>query len=356
MKGSKTMKNIARIIAIALVLCMTFVGCGKTKNDGKVTIGDYKNLTMTAFDPTVTQEEIDEAIASFISENKQEVELVNQGASAGNKVVIDFKGFVDGVVLENGTATNYTLDSLCYGSFIDGFEESIVGKKAGESFTADLKFPDPYPSNPDVAGKPVVFEITVKSVHRIDIPNYNDETVSKYAGFDTTAEYEEYLEEQISLEKVEKGLMSQRNELWEQILAVSEVTEWPQEKVDEYVDDMTETFKAYAQMLNMSYLDFIKAYMHLETEAEAEAYMIEDAKAMVKDSLVIAALVKENKITYTKEEYNAFVEQYAAANSMTVEEVKATYSEENIAEAVYYEKIMVLLRELAVEVEPKTEK
>ena len=350
------MKNIVRIIAIVLVLCMVFVGCGNTKNDGKVTIGDYKNLTMTAFDPTVTQEEIDEAIASFIAENKQEVELMNQGASAGNKVVIDFKGFVDGVALESGTATDYTIPSLCYGSFIDGFEESIVGKKAGESFTADLKFPDPYPNNPDVAGKPVVFEITVKSVHRIDIPAYNDETVSKYAGFDTTAEYEEYLEEQISLKKVETGLMNQQNEIWMQVLEVSEVTEWPQEKVDEQVEYITEYFKSYAQMFGISYADFIKNYTSLGDEASAEAYILEQAKATVKESLVISTLVKENKIEFTKAEYDAFVQGVADANEMTVAEVKENYAEETITEAVYYEKLIAFLRQFAVEVEPKTEK
>ena len=349
------MKNIARIIAIVLVLCMAFVGCGETKAEGKVTIGDYKNLTVTTFDPTVTQEEINEAVSSFLAENKKEVELMNQGASAGNKVVIDFEGFVDGVAFEGGSATDFPLNSLCNGSFIDGFEESIVGKKAGESFTADLKFPDPYPNNPDLAGKPVTFNITVKSVYRIDIPAYNDETVSKYAGFDTTAEYEEYLEEQLSLEKVEAGRLAQQNEIWAQVLAVSEVTEWPQDKIDEYVEDMTEYFKSYAQMFNVSYADFLRDYTTLGTEADAEAYMIEEAKAMIKDSLVISALAKENKITYTKAEYNAFVEQYAAANSMTPEKVKATYSEEDIAEAVYYEKIIAFLRELAVEVEPKTE-
>lgn len=152
------MKNIVRIIAVVLVLSMAFVGCGKTKSEGKVVIGDYKNLTVTTFDPTVTQKDIDDAIAALIAENKQEVELMNQGASAGNKVVIDFKGFVDGVALESGTATDYTIPSLCYGSFIDGFEESIVGKKAGESFTADLKFPIPIRTTPTLQENPLLLK------------------------------------------------------------------------------------------------------------------------------------------------------------------------------------------------------
>ena len=349
------MKNIVRIIAVVLVLSMAFVGCGKTKSEGKVVIGDYKNLTVTTFDPTVTQKDIDDAIAALIAENKQEVELMNQGASAGNKVVIDFKGFVDGVALESGTATDYTIPSLCYGSFIDGFEESIVGKKAGESFTADLKFPDPYPNNPDVAGKPVTFEITVKKIFRIDIPAYNDETVSKYAGFDTTAKYEEYLKEQISNEKIEAGLMSQQNEIWEQVLAVSEVTEWPQEQVDEQVENITNYFKSYAQMFGITYADFIKNYTTLGDEAAAEKYILEEAKAAVKETLVIKTLVEENNIEYTKAEYDAFVQGVADANGMTVAAVKEAYTEEIISEAVCYEKLIALLREFAVEVEPKTE-
>ena len=354
MKGSKTMKSIIKITALVLVLCIAFVGCGKTKTEGKIVIGDYKNLTITNYDTTVTEEDVNEAISAFLSENKQEVEVTDAGAAEGNKVVIDFEGLMDGVAFEGGTATDYTLNSLCYGSFIDGFEESIVGKKAGESFSVDLQFPDPYENNPDFAGKPVTFNITVKSVYDIQIPEYNDDTVNKYAGYNTTADFEEHLKESLKLEKEEMAIINQNDEIWEQLFEISEVTSWPQDEIDTYVADMKAYFEAYAQMFGVTYAEFLATYTSLGTEKEAEEYMLEEAKIMIKGSLIIATLVEENNITYTDAEYNAFVEDYAAANGMTAADVISTYDEAEIAEAVYYEKIMDFLRPLAVQVEPST--
>ena len=353
MKGSKIMKNITKIIALVLVLCMLFVGCGENKNKnekGSVTVGDYTGFKITKVNVEVTQQEIDSAISQFLTDNKLETAVTEEGAARGNKVVIDFEGLVDGEAFSGGTATDYTLTSLGYSGMIDGFEESIVGKKAGESYSVDLKFPDDYGTE-DLAGKPVTFNITVKSIAIVTIPEYNDETVRVAAGYDSTAEFEAYLAQQIASEKEQQAVLLQEEELWNQLLEVSVVTKWPQAEIDSYVEEMTAYFKAYAEAFKMSYGDFLATYTTLGSETEAKQYMIEEAKLMIKNSLIIDYMVEKNNLTYTEAEYNEFVNGYATANGMTANDVVTNYPEEEIAEAVYYQKVIDLLRTTAVEVE-----
>ena len=344
------MKNVTKIIAVVLVLCMVFIGCGKKNTKGEVVVGDYTGFEITKVNVIVTSEDVNEAISTFLSDNKLETPVTDEGAARGNKVVIDFEGFVDGVAFDGGKATNYTLPSLGYGSFIDGFEESIIGKKAGESYSVDLQFPNPYPNSPDLAGKPVTFEITVKSVAIVSMPEYNDETVRVTAGYDTTAEYEAYLTQQIANEKEQEALALQEQELWSQLLEVTEVKTWPQAEIDEYVAEMKAYFESYAAMFQISYEELLTAY-NLGTPEEAEQFMIEDAKATIKNSMVIAYMVEKNNLTYTETEYNDFVNAYATANGMTAEDVTTNFLKEDIEEAVYYQKVIELLRTTAVEVE-----
>jgi len=346
------MKNIARIIALVLVLSMAFAGCGK---DNNVTIGDIKGFTITKYDTTVTQEDINTAISAFLAENKYEEEITGESAAEGNVVVIDFEGLVDGVAFEGGTAKDYTISSLCGGGFIDGFEEAIVGKNVGESFSAELKFPDSYPNNPDLAGKPVTFNYTLKAIKKTVVPEYNDATVSSYAGYSTTAEFEEHLKEVLAQQQEEQGLLNQKNELWTQLLEVTEVKKYPQDEIDAQIDEMEYYLKAYAEMFQVSYAEFIANYTNLGTEEEAEKYMLDEAKNTIKGSLAIQTMVEKYNISYTEEEYTAFVNQFAEENGMTADDMIANYPEEDIKEAVYYEKVIEFIRAYAVEVEPKAE-
>ena len=357
-KGSKIMKNITRILVFVLVICMAFVGCTEGKVtpgtlNGTVVIGDYTGFEITKANVTVTREEIDEVISGFLSDNKIETPITEDGAARGNKVVIDFEGFIDGVAYENATAKDYTLTALGYNNMIDGFESSIVGKKAGESYTVELKFPDDY-SNTEVAGKPVTFNITVKSVSIVQVPEYNEETVRLYAGYDTIEEFEQYITLDLAEQEESAARLLQEEELWTQLLEISEVTQWPQDAIDAYVEEMTAYFKAYAEMFQISYDEFLATYTTLGSAEEAEKYMIEEAKVMIKGSLIIAQIVKDNNLTYTEAEYNDFVKGYATENGMTADDVINNYAKEEIEEAVYYTKVIELLRQTAVEVEPET--
>ena len=117
------MKNIVKIIALVLTLCIVFVGCGKEKNEPTVTIGEYKGFKITEFDTTVTEEDINNAISQFLSDNKYKEDITDRAAEKGDIVVIDFEGVVDGEAIESGTAKDYEISSLGGGGFIDGFEE-----------------------------------------------------------------------------------------------------------------------------------------------------------------------------------------------------------------------------------------
>lgn len=336
------MKNIMKAVAVTLVICMAFVGCADKASD--LVLGNYKGLKMTEYNTEVTQEDINNAIAEFLKDNATYQEVTDRPAAEGDKVVIDFEGFVDGEAFNGGTATDYPISSLGAGGFIDGFEEGIIGKNTGDKFVLNLKFPDPYENSPDLAGKDVDFNITLKSISESVLPEYTDETVDTYAGFKTVAEYEENLKAALKSDKEKEAKDKQDQELWNQLIEGSEVKSYPQDKIDAYIDEMKSYFQNYADLSGLSYLEFLNRYTGFKTEEEADAYMLEEAQLIIKNSMVIEAFVKAEKLSYTEKEYSDFIASYAEENGMTAEDVEAYYAKEDIEEAVYFNKIIELLR------------
>lgn len=222
-------KILACGIAAALVLAS---GCGKGQNEetasqeetaesteisGQVELGQYKGVEIEKADRTVTDEEVQDAVTSRLEANPDLVE-VDRPAQNGDTVNIDFVGLHDGVAFDGGTAEGYDL-VLGSGSFIDGFEDGLVGAVKGQELSLELTFPDPYQNNPDLAGEDVVFDVTVNRVEESHTPELNDAFVQRISDFDTVDAWEADLRSQLEEAKAQQADTQEENELFDAVVA-----------------------------------------------------------------------------------------------------------------------------------------
>ena len=157
----------------------------------EVTLGKYKGVQVTKIDTTVTDEEVEAALEKEQQKNSRTVTVTDRPVANGDTAVIDFEGFVDGVAFEGGKGENHPLEIGSH-SFIDTFEDQLVGHNAGDEVEVNVTFPEKYQAA-DLAGKPAVFKVKINEIKTKELPELNDEFASEVSEFDTLAEYKEDL-------------------------------------------------------------------------------------------------------------------------------------------------------------------
>ena len=322
--------------------------------DQLVELGDYKGLTYTIADTSVTEEEIDTEIGYKLKEYEAPEQITDRAAEDGDTVNIDFEGKMDGETFNGGSAEGYTL-VLGSGSFIEGFEDGLVGVKPGEKVTLDLKFPEEYPNNPDLAGKDVAFDVTLNYIHGETItPELNDEFVVSLGLDDvkTVDAYREYVRGYLTEGKISDAESSMRNELVEKAVANAQVKELPEELVEQYKNEYTSYYSEYAQYFGMELEDFLTQYMNNMTvedlEKEARTYGEDAAKHM----LVICAIAKAEGLDNTDEGYDEKLADYAEQNNFdSVETFEETYGKEYLKQVIINERVFDFLADNATGVE-----
>ena len=250
-------------ICLAVAVAAAASGCGKKTGtettaaestaaeteeyvaESSVKLGEYKGIAVTVTEASVTDEEVENQIQQVLN-SKAEYREVDRAAQTGDQVNIDYKGLLDGEAFEGGTAEGYDL-TLGSGSFIDGFEDGLVGAVKGDQKDLNLTFPDPYPNNPDLAGKAVVFEVTVNAVKERSVPELTDEFVASVSPDDGTVEkYRESTRENL-LEQKQLSIDNQRDtDILNAVVDNSEVV-CSTASIDEAYDTQ---LKAYTNMLS----------------------------------------------------------------------------------------------------------
>ena len=157
----------------------------------EVTLGKYKGVQVTKIDTTVTDEEVEAALEKEQQKNSRTVTVTDRPVANGDTAVIDFEGFVDGIAFEGGKGENHPLEIGSH-SFIDTFEDQLVGHNAGDEVEVNVTFPEKYQAA-DLAGKPAVFKVKINEIKTKELPELNDEFASEVSEFDTLAEYKEDL-------------------------------------------------------------------------------------------------------------------------------------------------------------------
>lgn len=270
-----------------------------------VTLGDYKKLTAKKPKVTVAAKDVDEVI-DRIRQGFAEKKPVERAAKDGDEVVIDFIGKKDGEAFNGGTANDYTL-TIGSKQFIPGFEEGIIGHKAGEAFDLELEFPADYHAK-ELAGSKVVFSTTLKEVKEIVLPELNDELAAKAGPFTAIDELQADIKREITTQKEREATDKLKDELIDQLIKKSTIPVpeiLVQDQAQSIEQDMTQNLMYQGMNLDM-YLESKK----MTKEEWLEGEVKEAAVKRVKAGLVLAELSKELKVTATDEELAEKVSEY----------------------------------------------
>lgn len=332
-------KMMAVLLAGMMVLA---AGCGS--KEGKVTVGEYKGLALTS----VTQADVDAEIEAMLEYYAELVE-VDRAAEDGDTVNINYVGLLNGEAFEGGTndseaGTDLVLGS---GSFIDGFEDGLIGAVAGEKRDLDLTFPETYSNNPDLAGKAVVFQVTVNAVKEEQIPELTDAFVSEKAPeYATVDAYMTALRENLNYN-------SYYEQVTEQVMASSEVEKYNEEKVAARKADLIAEYTSYAEYYGSYYgLDTETAIMYFLGFESTEAFeeeMGNYAYEVEKNAMIIEEIAKMENIELTDDIYNAKAAEYAEAYGYEdVASFVEDYEEEQVRSAILSELVMDFIIENAV--------
>jgi len=348
------------VVAMAGMLALTGA-CGKSKEAAGETVGaetaaggklvklaEYKGIEVTAVDATVTDEELQEMIDSLLAEYPNTVEVEGKTTvEDGDIVNIDYVGTLNGEAFDGGSSDEGGYDlEIGSGSFIEGFEEGLIGKKVGGTYNLELTFPEDYYSE-DLAGQDVVFEVTVNKIVEYVEAEWNDEFVQKNTWYDsvdayvegTKADWAAYKEEQATAEKMEEALNA--------IIAESEFEY--EDSLDATVQALKEEYQSEAEMYELD-LETYMYYMYGYEGEDLDAQLKEEAEYQLKVELVINAIAEKEKLTLTEEEYTeglqTMADEYWAESPEAFEE---EYGREMVEEALLYDKVAAFILENAVE-------
>lgn len=294
----------------------------------EVVLGDYKGLEVTKQETAVTDEEIEQQLKD--QQNRlAELVVKEEGAiEEGDTAVIDFEGFQDGVAFEGGKGENYSLE-IGSGSFIPGFEEQLVGAKAGESKDVVVTFPEEYHAA-ELAGKEATFKVTVKEVKAKELPELDDDLAAEIdPDVETLDELRTKLKEKAVSEKETSADTALRDDLVEKA-AENATVEIPEVMIESEVNRMLQEYDQSLQMQGMN-LDLYYQFSG-QDEAALRAQMKEDAESRVRVALVLETIAEAEKIEAIEEDINSELEKMAEQFKMDVEQIKSVLGGTSVIE------------------------
>lgn len=310
----------------------------------KVELGDYKNLKVKKEKVSVSQKEVNETIDQILK-NFAEKKKVKRAAKEGDEVIIDFLGKKDGVAFDGGKAEKFPLE-LGSKSFIPGFEEGLIGKKAGDELSLDLKFPKDYHAK-DLAGAKVVFEVKIHEVRENVLPEINEEFLSKLGEFKTKEDFEKQIKEDLKTQKQAEADDKFKDELVKKLAEVSKVPV-PEILLEDQKQSIEMDMQQNLMYSGLSLDDYLKR-MGKTREEWLENDVKAVAESRVKSGLALAELSKVEKIQSSVDELDARIAQLKEQYGNSKEVVKQLSSDDvrrNLANQILTEKTIDLLVKL----------
>lgn len=311
----------------------------------EVKLGEYKNLTVAKQEREVTDADVEERLNQ--KRNQQaELVVVEEPAKEGDTVVIDFEGFKDGVAFEGGKGENYSLE-LGSGSFIPGFEDQLVGAKAGDDVEVKVTFPEDYQAE-DLAGQEAIFKVKVHEVKEKELPALDDEFAKDVDDeVETLDELKAKIREELTATKASQAQEAVHDEALRKAVENAEVVELPHVMVHD------EVHRAMDEFLNNMQRQGISPEMYYQltnsTEADLHKQFEQDAELRVKTNLVIEAIVKAENLEATEEEIEKEIAELAETYNMPVDQVKRLLTTDMLSHDITMKKAIDLVTSTAVE-------
>ena len=283
----------------------------------EVTLGKYMGVTVTKIDTSVSDEEVDAELENQRNKNARTVTVTDRPVAEGDTAVIDFEGFVDGVAFEGGKGENHPLEIGSH-TFIDTFEDQLVGKNTGDEVEVNVTFPKEYHAE-DLAGKPAVFKVKINEIKTKELPELNDEFASDVSEFETLEEYKESVKKNLEETKENNAKRTKEDEAIKKIIEKSEM-EIPDAMIESQVQNMIQEF---AQRLAQQGLSFDQ-YMQFSgmTMDKMKEQVRPEALTRIQSSLVLEQIAKEENFEITEDDVNAEIEKMAKAYGMEADKLK----------------------------------
>ncbi|WP_282192301.1 trigger factor [Romboutsia ilealis] len=288
-------------------------------------LGAYKGIEISKVDNTVSEEDVEARLNEMVNRNARLTSVEGKTLENGDTAVIDFEGFENGVAFEGGKGENYNL-VIGSNTFIPGFEDQLVGKKAGEEVEVNVTFPETYHAE-NLAGKPVVFNVKVNDVKVKEVPALDDEFAKDTTEFETLAELRADVKTKLEEQAKNAADAEMRNALVEKVSANTEV-EVPEAMVQHQIDNMLMelNYQLQYQGLNLQQLLEMTGRGLEELREERRA----DAERLVKSSLILEAIAEKENVEANDADVDAELEKMAAMYNMEVEKIKSSLRETDI--------------------------
>ena len=284
----------------------------------EVTLGEYKGVEVEKADAAVTAEDVEAELKRVQEQNARLLTVEDRPVADGDQTVIDFEGFVDGKGFEGGKAEDYPL-TIGSHSFINTFEEQLIGKNIGEECEVNVTFPTEYHAA-ELAGKPAMFKVTVKEIKVKELPALDDEFASEVSEFDTLDEYKQDIEKKLQ-ERKEKAAASQNEDRVVAKVVENASMEIPEKMIDAQVDNMLRETAQRMQSQGLS-MDLYMKYTGM-TADQMKDQMRPEAVKRIQTRLVLEAVVKAENIETSEEKLDEEIAKMAEAYKMEADKLKS---------------------------------
>ena len=319
----------------------------------EVTLGDYKGIEVEKKTVKVMAADVNAEIDKVREQNSRMITVENRGIKKDDTAVIDFEGFVDGEPFQGGKGEDYSLVIGSH-SFIDTFEDQLVGKKAGEEVDVNVTFPEEY-HEASLKGKPALFKVTVKEIKKKELPKLDDEFASEVSEFETLKEYKASVKKNLTERRKEEANREKENEVVEKV--VENITvELPEPMVDEQTQQMIQEFAGRLSSQGLSFDQYMQ--MTGMTVDALMGQMKPEAEKRIRTRLALEAIVDAEKIKATAKDIDKEIENMANMYQMEVDKIKEMIGDaekEQIGKDLAVQKAVDFVVKNAVEVEPAEE-
>ncbi len=291
----------------------------------EVTLGEYKGIEVERAVAEVTDEDVEKELKKVQDQNSRLLTVEDRPVEDGDHTVIDFEGFVDGVPFEGGKAEDYSLVIGSH-SFIDTFEEQLIGKNIGEECEVNVTFPEVYHSK-EVAGKPAMFKVTVKEIKVKELPELNDEFAGEVSEFDTLDEYKADIRAKLLESKEKQAATENENRVVEKVVEGASM-DIPEPMLDFQVQNMINDYARRMQSQGMSLSEYMK-YTGMSAD-QMKNQARPQAEKTIRTRLVLEAVVKAENIEISQERLDEELQNMANSYKMEIDQVKSYMGDHGI--------------------------
>ena len=288
----------------------------------EVTLGDYKGIEVERAKAEVSDEDVETELKRIQDQNSRLITVEDRPVADGDETVIDFEGFVDGKPFEGGKSEDYSLKIGSH-SFIDTFEEQLIGKSTGEECEVNVTFPEEYHAK-ELAGKPAVFKVTVKEIKVKELPELNDEFAEEVSDFDTLDEYKADIRAKLLETRERQAATENENRVVEKVVENASM-DIPEAMIETQVQNMINDYARRMQSQGMSFSQYMQ-YTGMNIE-QLKNQTRPQAEKTIRTRLVLEAVVKAENIQSGDERLDTEIQNMAKTYNMEADQVKQRMGE-----------------------------